>query len=214
MMYKVVKKIIYAFVYLTSRVFTWDIKEYLYLKWRAICSKWICFQLADAGKKVFFQGVSLLKGLQRIHIGDNTAFGEHLYLTTWQSDSINGEGGVIRIGKHCNFGAFNHLTAANSIIIGDNCLTGKWVTITDNSHGETDFATLQCPPSQRPITSKGAVRIGNNVWIGDKATILPSVTIGDGVVVAANSVVTKDVPPYCVVGGNPARIVKDNVVEV
>ena len=46
------------------------------------------------------------------------------------------------------------------------------------------------------------------MWIGDKATILPGVTIGDGVVVAANAVVTKDVPAYSVVGGNPARILK------
>ena len=52
--------------------------------------------------------------------------------------------------------------------------------------------------------------IGNDVWIGDKATILPGVTIGDGAVVAANAVVTKDVPPYSIVGGNPARVIKSN----
>ena len=48
------------------------------------------------------------------------------------------------------------------------------------------------------------------MWIGDKATILPNVTIGTGAVIAANAVVTKDVPPYSVVGGNPARILKEN----
>lgn len=48
------------------------------------------------------------------------------------------------------------------------------------------------------------------MWIGDKATILPGVTIGDGAVIAANAVVTKDVPPHCVAGGNPARILKKN----
>ena len=52
------------------------------------------------------------------------------------------------------------------------------------------------------------LKIGNNVWIGDKATILPDVTIGDGAVIAANSVVTKDVPAYNVVAGNPAKVVK------
>ena len=92
--------------------------------------------------------------------------------------------------------------------IGKNLLTGRWVTITDNSHGNTDYESLVSPPSQRTIVSKGDVTIGDNVWIGDKATILPGVTIGDGVVVAANSVVTKDVPAYCVVAGNPAKIVK------
>lgn len=114
----------------------------------------------------------------------------------------------LKIGSHCSFGAFNHITCANKVIIGDYCLTGKWVTITDNSHGETDYDSLCMPPGKRPVTSKGPVIIGTNVWIGDKATILPGVTIGDGVVVAANAVVTKDVPAYSVVGGNPARILK------
>lgn len=58
------------------------------------------------------------------------------------------------------------------------------------------------------VTSKGPVIIGSNVWFGDKATILPNVTIGDGAVIAANSVVTKDVPAYSVVAGNPAKIIK------
>ena len=63
------------------------------------------------------------------------------------------------------------------------------------------------PPVSRPLVSKGKVVIGENVWIGDKATILPGVSIGDGSVIGANAVVTKDVPPYSVVVGNPARII-------
>lgn len=118
----------------------------------------------------------------------------------------------LRIGHHCSFGSFNHITCANKVVIGDYCLTGKWVTITDNSHGETDYESLLLPPSHRKITTKGPVIIGKNVWIGDKATILPGVTVGDGAVIAANAVVSKDVPPYCVVGGNPARVIKMNRV--
>lgn len=60
------------------------------------------------------------------------------------------------------------------------------------------------------MVSKGPVIIGKNVWIGDKATILPGVTIGEGAVIAANSVVSKNVPPFSVVGGIPARIIKQN----
>lgn len=63
-------------------------------------------------------------------------------------------------------------------------------------------------PISRKLYSKGAVTIGKNVWIGDKATILPNVTVGEGAVIAANAVVTKSVPPYCVVAGNPAKIVR------
>ena len=65
-------------------------------------------------------------------------------------------------------------------------------------------------PFERKIISKGPVIIGDNVWIGDKVTILSGVRIGNGVVVAANSVVTKDVPEYCVVAGNPARVIRSN----
>lgn len=55
---------------------------------------------------------------------------------------------------------------------------------------------------------RGDTNVGNDVWIGMEATILPGVTIGDGAVVAAKSVVTKEVPPYAIVAGNPARVVK------
>ena len=63
-------------------------------------------------------------------------------------------------------------------------------------------------PQKRELSSKGIIKIGDNVWIGDKATILSNVSIGDGSIVAANSVVTKNVPPYSVVAGNPARVIK------
>ncbi|MBQ4055965.1 MAG: hypothetical protein IJD32_02545 [Bacteroidaceae bacterium] len=66
------------------------------------------------------------------------------------------------------------------------------------------------PPRLRNVTSKGTIVIKDNVWIGDKATILPNVTIGEGAVIAANSVITKDVPPYSVAAGNPAIIIKIN----
>ena len=135
-------------------------------------------------------------------------FQDYLYLTAWneyQGEHFTPE---LTIGDNGSFGAFNHITCINKIQIGDNCLTGKWVTISDNNHGTTDFDTLHEAPAIRKLYTKGPVIIGKNVWIGDKATILGGVTIGDGAVIAANSVVTKDVPAYSVVGGNPARVIK------
>ncbi len=126
-------------------------------------------------------------------------------LTAW---NINGVVPSIEIGDGFSLGEYTHITAIGHMKIGKNLLTGRWVTITDNSHGNTDYDSLVNPPTQRAIVSKGNVSIGNNVWIGDKATILPGVTIGDGAVIAANSVVTKDVPAYCVVAGNPAKVIK------
>lgn len=56
--------------------------------------------------------------------------------------------------------------------------------------------------------SKGRVVIGDRVWIGDKVTILPDVEIGQGTIVGANSVVTKSIPEYCIVAGNPAKVIR------
>jgi acetyltransferase-like isoleucine patch superfamily enzyme len=58
------------------------------------------------------------------------------------------------------------------------------------------------------VASSRPIRIGNAVWIGFDAVVLPGVTIGDGSIIGARSVVTEDVPPYCIAVGNPARIVR------
>ncbi len=167
--------------------------------------------------QVHFGVIGQLNCPEHITIGDGTVFGDWIYLTAWDSYDciIDNEiqrqklTPVLIIGNNCSFGAFNHITSTNKITIGDRCLTGKWVTITDNSHGKTDFESLQVEPIRRPLYSKGSITIGNDVWIGDKATILPGVTIGDGAIIAANAVVTKNVPAYSIVAGNPARIIKE-----
>ena len=83
------------------------------------------------------------------------------------------------------------------------------VMITDNSHGHTDnISELKINPIDRPLVSKGPVVIEENVWIGEKVSIMPNVTIGRGSIIAANAVVTKSVPAYSIVGGCPARVIK------
>lgn len=168
-------------------------------------------------KAVCFLGdIGMLNCPECIVIGDNTAFGEMVYLTAWDSFDCIVDGKPVTqrftpsivIGENCHFGIQNHITCTNNITIGNNLLTGKWVTITDNSHGGFSEDELQQDPLIRPVVSKGPVHIGNNVWIGDKATILPGVTIGDGAIIAANAVVTKDVPAYSVAAGNPAKVIK------
>ena len=161
-------------------------------------------RFAEVGS-VGFGKINQLLGPEYIHIGDHVGFGDDLYLTAW--DQFKSAEGIqhftpkIVIGNNCSFGAYNHITAINRIEIGDGCLTGKWITISDNSHGKTDLDSLSIRPVLRPLYSKGPVIIGKNVWIGDKATILAGVTIGDGAVIGANAVVTKDVPAYSVVVG-------------
>ena len=183
-------------------------------KWSVI-TKCLSGQFAQFGRHSFFCNIQCLMGMQYIHIGNNTGFDDGLNMTAWDEYEFAGDASTnkqhfspqIIIGNNCSFGAWNHITAINRILIGDGCLTGKWVTITDNSHGETTYDSIQILPSRRKLISKGAVIIGQNVWIGEKATILANVTIGDGAIVAANSVVTKDVPAYSVVAGNPATVI-------
>ncbi len=142
-----------------------------------------------------------LEGLKSVCVGTRSEFGRGLRLTSW-------EHGKITIGNRCHFGDYNHITSVNSIMIGDDLLTGDNVLISDNSHGTSSADSLTIAPIERPVVSKGPVTIGDKVWIGQNCCILGGVNIGDCAVVAANSVVTHDVPPYCVVAGAPAKVVK------
>ena len=96
----------------------------------------------------------------------------------------------------------------NRIELGKNVLTGKYVLITDNSHGEADPSILETAPDKRPMVSKGPVIIEDNVWIGEKASILPGVRIGRGAIIGTGAVVTRDVPAGHLALGVPAQITK------
>lgn len=153
----------------------------------------------------FFLG---LKGQQYISIGDDSYMGKGVLLTAWDSLVDGRFNPEIKIGRNCGIGAYSHITAIRGIYIGDNVLTGLGVLITDNGHGASQREMLDISPNLRPLVSKGQVIIEDNVWIGEKASSMPGVRIGKGSIVAANSVVTHDVPPYCIVGGIPAKVIK------
>lgn len=86
------------------------------------------------------------------------------------------------------------------IAIGDGCLIGHQVVIATLNHDPS-------PETRASMTPK-KVTLGKNVWVGSHATILPGVSVGDGSIIAAGAVVTKDVPPGCVAAGVPARVIK------
>lgn len=147
--------------------------------------------------------------LCNISIGSGTVIEKDVELSSWLSKYRgNIDGPNIIMGNNCYIRRNSHITAVDKIVIGDNLLTGPGVLITDNSHGRFCEQELNIPPNKRPIYSKGPVVIGNNVWLGEKSSIMPGVKIGNGVVVAANAVVTHDVPDNCVVAGVPAKIIK------
>jgi len=198
--------VLFIFRFLQSFIFSYKKYECFKGYWRSLRSIWLRSIFNHCGKSVFFGKIGRIHGSKCISIADGTFFDDFFYLTAWPERVENVP--VLKIGEHCSFGAYNHITCTNKITIGNHCLTGKWVTISDNNHGDSSKEALQLPPSQREMISKGPVIIEDNVWIGDKATVLSGVSIGKGAIVAANAVVTKDVPAFCVVAGNPAKIIR------
>ena len=106
----------------------------------------------------------------------------------------------IHLGKNVFINSCCHFQDQGGITIGDNVLIGHNVVIATLNHNQN--------PKFRASIIPKPVKIGNDVWIGSNATILPGVKIGDGAVVAAGAVVTKDVKSNTIVGGNPAKLIK------
>jgi maltose O-acetyltransferase len=113
--------------------------------------------------------------------------------------------GKVTLGNNVGFQHNCHVSAHEELIIGDNCMFGEWVSIHDENHVVTGGSD---PIGDRGYVTKPII-IGKNVWVGAKATILPGVHIGDNAVIGANAVVTHDVLPYTIVGGIPARALRE-----
>jgi len=109
------------------------------------------------------------------------------------------------------------IKGSEKCVIGKYCAFGDGIRIITNSHNLCK-ANIQGSLDRRhsfgdSFVSKGPVVIGNNVWIGDAAIILSGVNISDGAVIGAGSVVTRDIPPFAVAVGNPARVIKKRFSE-
>lgn len=195
---------------LISLIYPYRLHTFLRRVHNAVYSAWIRNFVGNIGKdSKILPGCELQGGGQKnIHIGNNTVICRHTILGCWVKYGDQRFTPSITIGDNCSIGEYNHITSAHKITIGNGLLTGRYVMITDNSHGGLSVEEAGIPPQKRDLKTKGEVVIGNNVWIGDKAIILPGVHIGDNVIVAANSAVTHDVPSNCVVAGAPARVVK------
>lgn len=117
----------------------------------------------------------------------------------------------IIFGKDVQINDYVHISAIEQVIIGNNVLMASHVYISDNSHGfyggnENDSSPWT-PPIDRPYMI-APVRIGDNVWLGEGAIVLPGVKIGNGCVIGAHSIVNKDIPSNCIAVGAPAKVVK------
>ena len=163
------------------------------------------FVKLGSGSQVSHRRLTVKEGCT-VNIGENSLIEGRII--------FDKENATVKIGSRTYIGN-SLLVCASSITVGDDILMAWGITIVDHNshsvfwcerkddviswiHGRKDWSHVVCAP----------VTIGNKAWIGFNVIILKGVTIGEGAVVAAGSVVTKDVPPYTIVAGNPAKVVR------
>jgi galactoside O-acetyltransferase len=145
----------------------------------------------------------------RLKIGENSLV--HAYIV------FEEQGGHVGIGSRTFIGS-SHIICYRDISVGDDVLVSWGVTIVDHDSHSLDWQRRSGDVSGWARGRKdwsgiphAPVVIADKAWLGFKVTVLKGVTIGEGAVVAACSVVTKDVPPYCLAAGNPARVIRELV---
>lgn len=197
-------------MWIVSKIYPYSMNERLRVYRDILYTMWISKFIGHVGRLSTVAKPCSLQGggHQYISIGDYTNIQSHCILGCWKNYGEQRFTPSINIGNNCSIGEYNHITACNKITIGDGLLTGRFVYIGDNAHGALSQEESTVPPIERKLKSKGEIIIGNNVWIGDKATILSGVTIGDNVIIGAGSIVTHDIPSNCMAVGMPGKVVK------
>lgn len=174
----------------------------------AFYSRWIMHEFRSCGTNCLFQHFSMLTGSRYISIGKELYGGKDLVWEVYDRYCEQTFTPSVTIGDNCSFGDGGHLSCINSITIGNGVRIGRKVFICDNAHGCSERSLMDIPANMRPMASKGHIVIEDNVWIGEMVCILSGVRIGRGSIIGANAVVTKDIPEYALVGGNPAKVIK------
>lgn len=149
-----------------------------------------------------------IRGRSFMRLGDGLTTGVNVRL---DANPHHSRAAVLDIGHHVQINDAVHIGAIESVVIGDYTLIASRVFISDHNHGDYQISDIASapyvPPAKRPLSSK-PVHIGSNVWLGEQVCVLPGVTIGDGAIIGASSVVTHDIPPHSIAAGNPARVLR------
>lgn len=158
-------------------------------------------RLGSCGKRIFIdKNVGLMRYPKGIFLSDDIILKEGAKIC-----SCNNESKII-IGARTTIGYHSFIFSSKSITIGDDCLIAPFVYIVDSNHKFKKNAKINTQPNEVED-----IHIGNDVWIASNVTILKGVNIGDGAIIASNSVVNKDVPSYSIYGGTPAKKIGERV---
>ena len=165
------------------------------------CLKWKFF-FAEFGKKSQIISPLSLDGKENMIIGNRVYVG---YKTWLAALPLTGEKEcILELQDGVTVGHFNHIYATKKIVLERDVLTADKVYISDNLHGYED---INLPIKQQPIIQHREVVIGEGSWLGENVCVLGA-KIGKHCVIGANSVVTKDIPDYCVAVGVPAKVIR------
>jgi|TARA_R110001583_G_scaffold171747_1_gene325478 lipopolysaccharide O-acetyltransferase len=160
--------------------------------------------------KIFFRKARLIRLPYYLRIQGDMELGKGFSANSGLVIDVYGKKAKLVIGENVMANYRLHIGVCEEIYIGDNTLFGSDCLIIDHSHGIYGgdiHSSPQVAPQKRELISS-AISIGSNCWFGDKVSIMPGVKIGNGVVVGANSVVTKDLSSNVIAAGSPARIIK------
>lgn len=206
------KNILFGIIDVLMRPFGWLLNERVVLRLsllkNAFYGAWVRHKFKVAPFLIIIDYPFRVRGGECIELGHSVSLGRHCRLeaiTEWRGQKFRPR---IVVGEHAVINALCHIGCIDEVRIGKYTTLAERTYVTDHLHGESKYEHMLMPPRHRPLYSKGKVVIGDYVSIGEGCAILPGVTIGDHCIIGTNAVVTKDIPPYSVVGGIPARVLK------
>lgn len=182
------------------------IKKLIKLLYMVVCNLRF-FIFSGSVKKDFFIGrYASVNKLKYLFLKNNVRIGSFARLSFF--DKFNNIQLSPKLSINENVYIGNHFTVlcTDQIVIEKNVIIASYVTITSENHGTDPLSDL--PYGKQALFSK-PITIKEGVWLGEKVTILPGVTVGEKSIIGANSVVTKDIPPYCIAVGSPAKVIKE-----
>jgi len=142
-------------------------------------------------------------GEEPLILGDNVNIGSFSQLVI--STTFNIPGKFIKIGNHVGIGEFSYLGGAGGLEIGNNTIIGQYFSAHPENH---NYENTELLIREQGVSRKG-IKVGSNCWIGAKVTLLDGVHIGNNCIVAAGSIVTKSFSDNLVIGGVPAKVLKE-----